>query len=84
MQIRVVSTLQDVEAERWNAHANRPGLPYNPFVDHAFLLALETSGSATRRTGWLGQHLILEDVTHQRGVLLGTSEAGRKRHLLRQ
>jgi uncharacterized protein len=60
VRIRVVTTLQDVEAERWNAHANPPGLPYNPFVDHAFLLALETSGSATRRTGWLGQHLILE------------------------
>jgi uncharacterized protein len=30
-------------------------------VDHSFLLALEKSGSATRKTGWLAQHLVLED-----------------------
>lgn len=31
----------------------------NPFLDHAFFLALEKSGSATRRTGWQPQHLLL-------------------------
>ena len=61
MQIRICSSLQEIDASAWNAQANPPGKPYNPFVDHAFLLALEKSGSATRKTGWLAQHLLLED-----------------------
>jgi predicted N-acyltransferase len=61
VQIRVYNSLEDIDAEAWNAHANPPGQPYNPFVDHGFLLALEKSGSATRKTGWFAQHLVLED-----------------------
>ena len=33
---------------------------YNPFISHAFLSALEVSGSATAKTGWRPQHLIAE------------------------
>jgi uncharacterized protein len=33
---------------------------YNPFISHAFLLALEASGSATAATGWMPQHLTAE------------------------
>lgn len=70
MQIRICSSLQEVDAQAWNAHANPAGLPCNPFVDHSFLLALETSGSATRKTGWLGQHLVLQDASGRiEGVL---------------
>src|ERR1700737_4389633 len=31
---------------------------YNPFVSHAFLSALEASGSACARTGWGPRHLV--------------------------
>src|SRR3954462_2066702 len=31
---------------------------YNPFVSHAFFSALESSGSATLRTGWGPRHLV--------------------------
>src|SRR5439155_7533166 len=31
---------------------------YNPFVSHAFLSAIEKSGSATVRTGWGPRHLV--------------------------
>src|SRR4051795_1495988 len=31
---------------------------YNPFVSHAFLSAVEKSGSATIRTGWGPRHLV--------------------------
>jgi predicted N-acyltransferase len=31
---------------------------YNPFVSHAFLAAVEKSGSATIRTGWGPRHLV--------------------------
>jgi predicted N-acyltransferase len=33
---------------------------HNPFLSHDFLWSLEESGAATRKTGWLGQHLILD------------------------
>ena len=33
---------------------------YNPFISHAFLRALEASGSATARAGWQPQHLVSE------------------------
>ena len=33
----------------------------NPFLDHAFFLALEESGCATGRTGWQPQHILLSD-----------------------
>jgi uncharacterized protein len=33
---------------------------YNPFLSHDFLWSLEESGAAARKTGWLGQHLIVD------------------------
>ena len=59
--IKVVDSLSSVDASVWDACANPGGEPHNPFVSHAFLSALEESGSATRRTGWLPQHILLED-----------------------
>lgn len=59
--IKVAQSLDAVDAEAWDACANPPGEPSNPFVSHAFLSALEDSGSATRRTGWAPYHLLLED-----------------------
>jgi predicted N-acyltransferase len=35
--------------------------PDNPFVSHAFLAALESSKSVGGRSGWLPQHLVVED-----------------------
>ncbi|MDB5505762.1 MAG: N-acetyltransferase [Devosia sp.] len=35
------------------------GVPDNPFLDHAFFLALEQSGCAAARTGWQPQHILL-------------------------
>lgn len=66
--LRVASRIADVRAADWDAcargsepAASNPALLSNPFISHAFLLALEESGSATRETGWLPQHLLLED-----------------------
>ncbi|MEX2318571.1 MAG: GNAT family N-acetyltransferase, partial [Bauldia sp.] len=44
----------------WDAVANPPGASWNPFLSHDFLWTLEESGAATRKTGWLGQHLVLD------------------------
>ena len=64
LQIRVVPAIADVPAAAWDACANPQSLAevcsYNPFVSHAFLYALEASGSATARTGWQPQHLVAE------------------------
>ena len=61
VQLKVISSLAAVAAEDWDACANPDSQVYNPFLRHAFLLALEESGSAVSETGWLGQHLVLED-----------------------
>jgi uncharacterized protein len=46
----------------WNALVpSTCGRPDNPFLDHAFFLALEESGCATARTGWRPQHILLSD-----------------------
>ena len=56
--------------------ANPPGAPCNPFLSHAFLLALEQSGSATRQSGWQPAHLLLED----HGTLIGAAPMYVKSH----
>ena len=58
--IRVVSRLAEYDADQWNACAHPADTPYNPFLSHAFLMALEESGSACADTGWLPQHLVVE------------------------
>ncbi len=49
------NTIAEVSAAEWDACAG----PENPFVSHAFLSALEDSGSADQREGWLAQHAVL-------------------------
>jgi predicted N-acyltransferase len=66
--LRVIASLRDIRREDWDACANPPPgdagedweTEYNPFLSHDFLWSLEESGSATRKTGWLGQHLVLD------------------------
>lgn len=55
--IRVVDTIHAVPSAAWDTCAG----PDNPFVSHAFLSALEDSGSVSAERGWLPQHLVLED-----------------------
>lgn len=58
--VRVERSIASVDATQWDACANPPSRPYNPFISHAFLKALETSASVAPETGWLPQHLVLE------------------------
>ncbi|CAN7278600.1 GNAT family N-acetyltransferase [Devosia sp. LjRoot3] len=49
-------------AEQWNSLVpGTDGVPDNPFLDHAFFLALEESGCANGRTGWQPQHILIKD-----------------------
>ena len=74
-QIRIINTLESIPPEKWNALQSR-GV-FNPFISYEFLYALEKSGSATSTTGWLGQHLILED---DKGEILGALPCYLKNH----
>ncbi len=58
--VRVEGEIDDIPAADWDRCANPDPLTHDPFVSHAFLSALETSGSATPNTGWLPQHLVLQ------------------------
>jgi len=77
---RTLSSLAGVTPAEWDALANpsecEGGQPYNPFVSHAFLNALEESGSATPETGWAPAHMLLE----QDGTLVGAAPAYLKSH----
>jgi predicted N-acyltransferase len=60
-----------IPAAVWNALVpSTAGKTDNPFLDHAFFLALEESGCATGRTGWQPQHILLSDADGQpRGLM---------------
>jgi hypothetical protein len=84
LRIRIVPAIADIPAAAWDTCANpllvEPELqksPYNPFISHAFLSALEVSGSATARTGWQPQHLIAES---EGGAVMGVVPAYLKSH----
>ncbi|HEX8446994.1 MAG TPA: peptidogalycan biosysnthesis protein, partial [Sphingomonas sp.] len=54
---RMAGGLADFTAADWDACAGTD----NPFVGHAFLSALEDSGSVGGRTGWSPVHLLIQD-----------------------
>ncbi len=74
-QIRIINSLKDIKSGQWNGL--QPKGCINPFVTYEFLYALEKSNSATSQTGWLGQHLILED---DKGNVLGALPCYLKNH----
>ena len=62
VEIRVVTGMAEIPARDWDACAAPEtadgGRALYPFLTHRFLLALEESGSATRRSGWAPHHLV--------------------------
>lgn len=57
---RPLAAIADFPSREWDALANPPGAPENPFVSHAFLKALETSKSVSPDAGWTPCHIALE------------------------
>ncbi len=57
LSLTLHSRIAEIDAAEWDACAGDD----NPFVSYAFLSAVEDSGSATARTGWLPQHAALRD-----------------------
>jgi predicted N-acyltransferase len=77
LQVRLARSIAEIPAATWDACANPAGAPENPFVGHAFLLALEKSGSVGGRTGWMPLHVVLEDAA---GTILGLAPSYVKSH----
>lgn len=71
-QFRTVRSIGDVPVAAWDACAG----PENPFTQHAFLSALERSGSVGGRSGWQAIHLLAE----HNGALVGVVPVYLKTH----
>ncbi|HYJ59155.1 MAG TPA: GNAT family N-acetyltransferase [Methyloceanibacter sp.] len=72
--VRIAASIGEIPVRDWEACVSSHP---NPFNTHAFLKALEDSGSATAETGWLPHHLLLEDAL---GSLLGCMPCYLKSH----
>ena len=64
-----VTAIGEIGKAAWDAQANPQGRPYNPFVAHDFLSALEESGSVRPETGWAPRHLVLRRDEEIAGVM---------------
>jgi uncharacterized protein len=73
---RTVQSVHDVPQATWDGLANPTGEPFNPLVSHAFFAAVEDSGSAVAKTGWVGAHLVMEE----HGAIIGIAPCYLKSH----
>jgi predicted N-acyltransferase len=84
-KVRIAREIAKVDPRQWDTCANPPGISeeeaggerFNPFISHAFLLALEQSGSVGGRSGWMPMHVLIED---QAGSLLAAAPTYAKSH----
>lgn len=65
MQCTVHNSISEISERLWNGLFDSR----NPFVQHAFLLAMEESGSASMESGWQPRHLLLMDGDEPLAVL---------------
>lgn len=77
MTLETAGAIDDIAPADWDACAHPPGRPFNPFLSHAFLSALERSGSAAPEQGWQPLHLQLKAGD---GTLLAVAPAYIKGH----
>jgi uncharacterized protein len=59
--VKVMPSIDEVDPAAWDACANPDRAKLNPFISHGFLAALEAARTVGGRSGWLPQHLVLED-----------------------
>jgi len=57
MLCKFYTSISDIPASVWDGLFDSE----NPFVQHAFLLALEQSGCVATETGWQPQHMLISD-----------------------
>lgn len=76
--VRIAGSFEEIDPADWAtlSGTSRGESGYNPFVSHAFLSAMDESGSAVPETGWMGHHLLLEG----NGRLIGAVPCYLKNH----
>jgi predicted N-acyltransferase len=72
LQVKLVQGIGQIDSGTWDTCVG----PDQPFLRHAFLSALEDSGSASQRTGWVPLHLVAESG----GELIGCAPMYLKSH----
>lgn len=77
VSIRMAQGIGDIPAGEWSALLDQSDPSGNPFLQHAFLQALETSHSVGQDTGWLPLPVMAED---EAGKLLGAAPLYLKGH----
>ncbi len=65
MHCKFYSSIADIPSSTWNDLFDSE----NPFVQHAFLLALEESGCVSPEKGWQAQHMMLMDEDQSLAVM---------------
>lgn len=73
VSVKVLSSLSEISRADWDACAGSE----NPFVSHTFLKTLEDSSTVCAKSGWLPQHLVIEDSS---GKIIGASPCYLKNH----
>ena len=73
VSVKVFSSINEVSSAEWDACAGSE----NPFVSHTFLKTLEDSLAVRAESGWLPQHVVIEDVS---GKIIGASPCYLKNH----
>lgn len=77
LSLSISDAMGRIDRAAWNALANPPGEPYDPFLDWYFLEACESSGCAQPSTGWSPRHMLAHDVS---GKLVGAAPLYLKSH----
>ena len=60
ISIELLTSINAIPADAWNALASSPLADATPLLSHAFFSALENSGSVGAGTGWNPRHLIVK------------------------
>ena len=69
---KIIESAHQVERKTWNECANFNNDDTNignPFLSHEFFCCLEDSGSVSKETGWISQHILLSDNNSIVGIL---------------
>ncbi|MGD9965000.1 MAG: GNAT family N-acetyltransferase [Hyphomonadaceae bacterium] len=77
LTISVIGDLANIDRAAWDAIANPPDAPYDPFLSWDFLQALEESGCVSAAKGWQPAHMIARDIG---GGLVGAMPLYAKDH----
>jgi len=74
IEITVHGSILEIDAAAWDALIAHEPVAASPFVRHAFLAALEESGSASPRSGWHPRHIAVR----RGGTLVAVAPAFRR------